>query len=223
MLKTAFLLVFLGSFAGVYGAPCLPGTITSYEALSSGGCTVGGVTFSNFSLLEDSASESNDFLISPSVLSSPGFDISYLLGSTTSVVDYAIQYSFDPPPAIGSAFLGLDVEGSVTVTEGICPGGVFTSDAHNPTGCIPTGSLLDPPPVVLTVSNPNGNLNAYATFPPVTVGEVRLVFNLDGTPTDPAGFTTVSATLSSTPEPATFVLLLSGLIGIGVYKRKARQ
>ncbi len=218
MLKAAALLISLGSFAGVCSAAaCLPGTITTYE--TAGSCTVDGVTFSTFSVIESSpGDQSSEFLLSPASSGGAGFDVTYVPGSTTSTVDFGIQYSFDPPPAIGSARLRLDVEGSVTVTEGICPGGNFTSDAANAAGCL-IGNL-DPVPVILTVSNP-GTLDASATFTPVTDGQVRLIIHLDGTPADPAGFDTITATLASAPEPATFALLLPGLIAIAAYKRRA--
>jgi hypothetical protein len=51
-----------------------------------------------------------------------------------------------------------------------------------------------------------------------------LIIHLDGTPSDPAGFDGIDATLSSpatAPEPATWVLLFGGLIAVGAYKRAA--
>ncbi len=219
MIKIVALLGFLGAFTAAYGSPCVSGDIASYAALGSSGCTIGALTVSDFSLFEESPSgQASNFIISPSD-AGVGVNLAYTPGSTTGVVDYGIQYTFDPPPAIGSASLSMDVEGNVNVTEGICPGGNFTSDPLNTAGCL-IGNL-DPTPVILTVSFPNGNLQDSATFSPVTNGQVRLIVHMDGTPTDPAGFEGIDATLSNSPEPATFVLLLGGLIAVGVYKRAA--
>ena len=235
MVKTLIFMAALGAASSVFGAavgpgpaPCTPGVITSYEALGSTGCTVDGVTFYSFSVLTDYDSGGGAidpalrFTISPSGTGAAGFDLSFA-GTTSDLIYYDIQYSFDPPPAIGSAFLGLDVEGSVNITEGICPGGVFTQGPDSTNTCNDNG--LDPPAVVLGVSNTPGDTTAYATFTPVTQGQIRLLVTLDGTTSQgAAGFNTLTATVG-TPEPATFGLLLAGLAALGAaaYRRKIRR
>lgn len=215
----------LGVSMGAYAAPlCAPGTIATYEATynsPASGCMVGAVTFTDFTDLSNAITD-NEFLLSAST-GEPGFNVTYTGGPVTSFVEYTIQYNFDPPPAIGSAFLSLDPPtGDVTAEEVICPGGNFTASPENPNGCF-IGNA-DPEPVFLNVSNLGNVFFATADFTPVTTGEVRLDIILNGSPDAPANFDTVGADVGA-PEPATFALLFAGLAGLGTiaYKRKASK
>jgi hypothetical protein len=227
MRKAVLLTLFLGLVATAYSSPCTTGTLATYQGLADG-CSIGLITYTNFLFLGGSSAGSTPTPTASQITLTPinsgsqqGFAFMYPV-VTSNLVDFALQYDFDPPPAIGEAFLDLDVQGYVDIQEAICPNGNFTFNPNNPAGCF-IGEI-DPEPILLGV-NSQANLTDFALVdPPAQTGQIRVTFELDGTRGfGPSGFDSVQATTSFVPEPATFALLLSGLLAVGLRRRKASQ
>ena len=136
MIKRACLAVlFCGLIpAAAFASPCGPGSLASFIALGSSGCTIGSTQFFNFTalpvlggatLLPDSAS-----FVTPLGVSTPGFrfNVNSDVGPG-AIFERRIGYSISSPGLIGAqTFLtgsNVTTDGANTLIENLCLGAAF--------------------------------------------------------------------------------------------------
>jgi hypothetical protein len=152
--RFAMALALMVGFASARALPCAPASLVDYLALGPGGCTVGGLAFSEFTL--------------PTVLSPAATPIdptAVFVAPVGSAVGTGLQLAFDPTqPAGAGEFLalrlGFNVQGSgiaaayaallgpvaigdaaVTLVEDVCLGASF-ADPTNLVCAGPTQNLI---------------------------------------------------------------------------------
>ena len=215
----------LSSFAQIAAAAmtpaCVPGTLTDYIALGSGGCYIGNDQLNSFQTLSNLAGATP---ISPASISvtPSGSDtnptLTFNLNSTAptgSPTEVRFTYRVGGTNITGSSITlsGTSVtgDGGVTDAQNICRGGTFGADGIS--GCTGTPSSL----VVL-----NSGADA-TTFP--GVGFLKITDDL----TIDAGLSGTASgahfvdqfTASAVPEPSMIPVLLSGLGLAAYFKRRS--
>lgn len=210
----------------VAGPVCTTGTLATYEALGSGGCTIGGVTVGSFGAVPGTTGAT---AINPTTVT-----VTPVGGTTNPELDFSVSLTADTPALLESIFtykisgasFTLDsitlsnssetVDGAVTDIQNICAGGNFGPDGV--TGC--TGTPLS----LLTL---DGIQNTDSTpISSATLLSITDDFTLDGGTAGSASggafadqFAATSTTV--TPEPGAFLLALSGLTVTAVLKRRS--
>jgi PEP-CTERM motif len=214
--------IFVGS-TGTGGAVPLTASqieLTPCNGVIAGPGTVGGACF------VDPTSQSGGFSISAlDPLTNP-----FAVGAQQTET-YTIDWRFiiDPGPVQDGASLGLDpVFGGVNVTQTYC-----VDSFLNPTPCSNANALGTVTPQTISVdnTNPPASLVNSVTFgnPALVFADVRTVITLTGCTqtgcSDGAGFDAVTgtATIVNTPEPATVVLVGSGLLLLGALRKRAAR
>lgn len=235
MKKILFALVLALSplFAGqASAAPCVSGTFASYAALGSSGCTVGTLTFTDFSLLmrPNGATPFPTLTVMPTIdgtqagftfvttqAAAPGqlFDdlIAYRVVGSGSTINSA-TLGFVDSSSLGDA--------SVTAVQNLCIGGLF-GGMDGVSGC--TGNALAQIIVDIgDVADPATTLMFASAMALAVVTDL----GVDGG-TDGAGFLAGatnlfnSAAIAVVPEPSSVLLLSIGLLGfIGTRLQKRR-
>jgi hypothetical protein len=193
------------------GSTCTNGSLASYIALGSGGCTIGTNTLFDFHTLTGISGATpiapGDVSISPSGGDfSPGFtaSVSQTAAANTQlelIFTYEISgssYAGDSITLSGSSETG---DGAVTDIQNFCAGGTFGPDGV--TGCTGlAGSLL----TLDGVQNQNSTTLGPASFLDVTDD-----FTIDGGLAGSASGGTITDRFSAVPEPITFLLTALGL------------
>jgi hypothetical protein len=201
--------VFLCPAAWSTTQPCAAGTLASYEALGSGGCTIGTDLVSSFANVAGTfgATELDPTAVSVSTTgdsSDPELIFSVNQTATApqlleTIFTYVISDSVFLQSAISLANSSETVDGAVTDIQNLCAGGAFGADGVD--GC--TGNALS----LLTL---DGIQNSDNT----SLGSVNSVavtddFTLDGGTAGTASggkftdtFTAQSSVVTTTPEPA---------------------
>jgi hypothetical protein len=210
--------------------PCVAGSLLSYEqSLPGGQCSIGVLNFSDFTFRQtgigplDTAAQIE---LTPAV---NGFGFTQVSGNPFTVAagdnaDYLIFYNFviDPAPVVEGADLALDPPfGDVNVQQGYCNDSSFTIGEGVPVCIDSAGNLSTPQTLTVTTESPKAS--KIFNPPALNFGSVRTEIKLDGT-SGPAGFDGVTgdATVvdtSSTPEPASVILALGGLLAIGLRRK----
>lgn len=216
-----------------HAAPCVPGTLMSYELLPSGptgGCTVGPLGFHDFAFSVQASSggatpvSDSNITVTP-VMGPFNFGLTYSSNgfSVTSgqSIHYLLTYTIDPPPPIIHGFdLSFDVDGPTspgmdTITSVECLNSAFTG-AVCPTSTV-TQTVFDNG--ITSSRDSNAPFPGYFT----TMGD-RTTITLDASMGGTANFTSLTEK-AVTPEPASALLAGTLILALLVFHRrlKARQ
>jgi hypothetical protein len=242
------LVVGLASVSGLQAnnlAPaCGTNTLLFYEGYNADSqCSVGVLNFQGF--IFDASGTGDATLLNasqievtpdPSGTLGGGFSFSavdpstapFAVGANQSAT-YFIDWFFviDPGPQGMSANLDLDPPfGDVSITQSYCADG--TLDGRD--SCSPGFQTLgvSSPPCVDPVNDPSSCMATLIFSPAImNFAEVTTTIMLTGSSTGGAGFDSLSGAAnvinttsdSSTPEPVTVFLGLSGLVAIGVVRK----
>ena len=229
--RTSLFLTFLlgGSmqaWGGFSGAPptCASGSFNSYTQQTL--CTVGILGLYNFELYTLDASNNrtvastgllNTITVDPVWNAGTGVMTMTIGGFTgfdvgpTATAGWLIRFTVDPPPVVAGEDVGFDPPfGPVFGHQSYCPDGLFNTAGICSSGVAPSASF--------SIGNP-----AFLRFTPAlatldTLTSIRLNPNLDTA----AGFDGVVFTVSTTPEPASWMLMPAALAIAGWGKRRRR-
>jgi hypothetical protein len=229
LLKLAAAAMVVAPFAMASISTCPSGGFDQYLLVPNFSCTTGNLVFSNFSYsasanppgikipasgitvtpLLTTGDEGFQFNSSWSVSSSGG------ASSIDSVIFYTVS-TLNNAATIDDLFLSDNgtqtLTGIASVTEQWCV-------ANSIANC-PVGGLNQ-----IFVSNPGTPNNATAVFGPITSLSVSKDISVASGSNGTATITTVTNNFSQVgvPEPASFVTLGGGLLGIGLLRRRARR
>jgi hypothetical protein len=206
----------------VFASACVSGTLATYVALGSGGCTVNGELVDNFQFSVASMSGGYTPLSSSQINVAPSFSTGiYTLTFTSSgflatgseFVHYQINFTWDPV-VVGAEDDMISntpvFPGQASVATNLCAGSTF-------------GASCPPPTNSLFVFN-NGSSSipkATTTFAPSLIVDTQSFLNLDanGASSQITGF----ATSVLTPEPATALLFSAAFLVIGLQALRQRS
>jgi hypothetical protein len=209
-------------------APCVPGTLTSYIALASTGCSVGPTTlvFRDFSLSLVSASGGAlpvgpaSIIVSP-IISGQKFGLNYASAGFNvtpgQFIQYLLSYTIDDPPIIHGFEMNMfdppTPPGMSSITSVECFGAAFI------------GSICPTSTITQMVSD-NGitpSLTDVQLFAPFSIVGDRSTITLDahlGGTADIISFTQLAIVV---PEPATAWFAGAGLVLLFTVRRRARE
>jgi len=209
---------------------CGPNSLAVY--LEEGSCTIGDYTLKNFTFISSGTGE--PVLLSPSqimvdptgsTLTSIALQFSADGGfhvDSNQTAEYIFHWNLDPFfPSIGGPFIDLGPNDPVTLTGEFCGDGLLSSDPGaqpvSCTGSAPTGIF----PVRLQIVGTGDPSTVSDRFPSlVTTMDNRLILDLNG-PADVDSFGwTGTVTPVESPEPATWILLVSGLLALPWLRKK---
>jgi hypothetical protein len=222
-------IVFQAIPAASIAAPiCVSDSLTGYKALGGTGCELGGATFLDFSsapsFFGGDEISADDITVIPMVTPlGPRLDMAMAVAAGANVVAGAvIGYS-----ATGLAFTGATLsmdgadagplDGVVTALQDICLDGSFA--AGDPTTCSGTPDTLIVAQDFVGPTGPDARVFAAAFI------DVLLDITIDGGLLGSASLDGVvtnqfSAPPVAVPEPTTFVLLGSGVLGTWLRRRR---
>ncbi len=203
---------------------CTGGTLASYLSLGSSGCTIGGETFSNFSILSGQTGATELSAASITITPSGGVyspDLTFTTSqsaSTNALLESFFTYDVTGASLVSSAITlagsSETGDGGVTEIENYCAGGKFGPDGVD--GC--TGSAGS----LLTL---DGAQNAdYSGLGPVTFLNVTDDFVISGGTIGSASGGIFTNTFAAVPEPASIMFAGLGLAlaaGAGLRRRRS--
>ena len=172
------LLVVLAMSLPVFAAPCVSGSLQDYIGLAAG-CTIGGVTFSDFVELDPPAAATpitpTAINVTPLVdLSNPGFLFS--LNAVAGPGEFLDAFfGFQVTDSLVGASLAMagasaSGDGSVTAIEDVCPGAVFIGVA-----CAGAPATL----ITFAIEG-ESQISEAVSFPAVALLGVLADFGIDG-------------------------------------------
>ena len=232
MYSRPFLLfvLFLAGLPGVLSAsPCAVGTLQDYYSLS-GGCTIGGATFSDFRAFATPNGslpiDSSLIAVTPIISATdPGF--LFAIGGSAAAgeffdVAFGFQVTANSIDAINAIMTGTSFtnDGSVTTLESYCLNNPFGADQTVCAGTLDSFLLID--------SDPFSQLSNGATFGSVTTLGIVKDIGIDGALAGSASVRGVSDQFHITetavvPEPATIALFVTGVGALAARRRLFRN
>ena len=196
------------------------GTMASYEALGSGGCVIGNTLFSNFIYLNTfsgtgvAVPDTTVFLtpvgdtLNPGIVfSSNGWTIPSGSPTDDSLVDSTIKFTVSV------------MDGTSLLEDGTL---TLTSYAVSGTGFADITETIKPSSVQLQVDS-GGPFVSHQYFPPTNSVSVLkdLVVAVPQGSIGTASIGSFEEDFSEAPEPVSAVLIGSGLLGLGLWRRRA--
>jgi len=195
---------------------CTPGTTTSYEALGSGGCSVGSLTFSNFNF---TTSGSATFNSGNNVIPTSGG------GEYGFIVDFTSQA---PPTSDVSVTYTVTGNGGTKITDvaGSVTGGIIGSGgillSENLLGLNPSGTAYNYSFGCTSTTGGCSFLNNVSPNGGFNVGKDQEDIAIDGI-VGTSQLTNEFSYVSQTPIPAALPLFAGGLGVLGFVASRKRK
>ena len=214
----AFLLLASSAFAT--STPCITETMDNYLVLPMGSCTINGLSFNGWSYASATVA-SNRVLVTP--IATPGlegfnFNASWAASAPNDSEDSTIGFTVS-----GSSFTDLHL--FVLGGGGPPPAGTGTASVmetycfnHAVSGC-PSGLSNGGQ---ITVTNPPPNLSDVVFMSPQASISVLKDIGVSAGPNGSAAISQVTNQFSNSPEPLSFVLLGTGLLGLGLLRKRIK-
>jgi hypothetical protein len=228
LLGAVFVLAIPG--LGTAAPLCAAGTLANYIALGAGGCSIGSVSFFDFSagtvLASATPIAAADIAVSPLAIG-VGLDFGFNVNALAAdLFDVLIGYSVDGGlfgtntlSMTGSSVTG---DAAITAIEDKCIGGTYAGSDPS-TAC--SGTALFPALLVIDV-DVFEQLSDTAAFAPSSFFDVFTEITIDG---GLSGSATLNGTVTNqfgeanvaaVPEPSAILLVGSGLFGLWARRRR---
>jgi hypothetical protein len=196
------------------------GTMASYKSLGSGGCTIGNALFSNFIYLS-TASGTGAVVPDTAVFLTPAGD-TFNPGIVFSTTGWTIPSGSLTDDSLVDSTIKFTVsilDGTSTLEDGTL---TLSSYAVSGTGFADITETIKPSSIQLQVDS-GGPFVSHLYFPPTNSVSVLkdLVVAVPQGSTGTASISMFEEDFSEAPEPVSTVLIGSGLLGLGLWRRRA--
>lgn len=225
MKLTVLLATILVAFASAGKAAPLcvsGGTMASYEALGAGGCVIGNALFSNF--VYGSTAFGNGTAVADTAVFLTTVESTQGPGIIFSSSNWSVSANPDLP-----SFVDSTIKFTVAILDGspLIGGGILTLSPDSTSGGTGTGGVgetINPSGLMLQVDI-NGTQVSSQEFPPTNAVSVLKDLRVSVSPGgEGSGFAQINSfeeDFSEAPEPVSAVMIGSGLLGLGLWRRRA--
>lgn len=201
--------------------------------LTEGACTIGDYTLKDFTFASSGTGGANLLPASQIMVDPTGSTINNIAlqfsaaggfqAAAGQTAEYIFHWNLDPFfPSIGGPDIDLGPNDPVTLTGEFCGDGLLSSAPKAQpvmcTGSAPTGIF----PARLQIVGTGAPASVAASFPTlVTTMDNRLILDLNGPANvDSFGWQGAVTPTSTTPEPSTWLFIMSGLVALSWLRKK---